>query len=108
MFRITNINFPQLKLPIKIISYFTFGAVRNDVEIQLNQGASIVISKEADFLYPIARERSGAHIPTFECHPNVHLEGYQGNTYEIMILFKCYDKHENTVLFLLNTSILQQ
>ena len=74
------------------MSYFTLGAVRNGVEIQLNQGASIVISKEADFLYPIVRERSSAHIPTFECHPNVHLEGYQGNTYEIMILFKCYIK----------------
>ena len=56
------------------MSYFTLGAVRNGVEIQLNQGASIVITKEADSLYPIVHEQLSAHIPTFECHPNVHFE----------------------------------
>ena len=70
----------------------TSGAARNDVEIQLNQGASIVISKEADSVYLIVHEQLSAHIPTFECQPNVHFEGYQGSTYETMIQFKCYIK----------------
>ena len=77
------------------MSYFILGAVRNDVEIQLNQGASIVISKEADSVYPIVHEQLSAHILTFECHPNVHLEGYQIYTYETMIQFKCHIKIYN-------------
>ena len=77
------------------MSYFTLGAVRNDIEIQLNQGASIVISKEADSVYPIVHEQLSAHILTFECHPNVHLEGYEIYTYKTMIQFKCYIKIYN-------------
>ena len=51
------------------MTYVTLGTARNDVDRQLNQGASIVIFKEADSLYPIVHEQLSAHIPAFECHP---------------------------------------
>ena len=51
------------------MSYFTLGAVRNDIEIQLNQGASIVMYKEADSRYPIGHAQLSAPIPTIQCNP---------------------------------------
>ena len=51
------------------MSYYTLGAVRNDIEIQLNQGASIVIYKEADSLYPLGHAQLSAPIPTIQRYP---------------------------------------
>ena len=54
-----------------------------------------MITKKADSLYPTVHEQLSAHIPTIECHPNIHFEGYQGNANDTLIHFKCYIKTYN-------------
>ena len=56
--------------------YITICSIRNKVDLQLNQGVSILYSEGSNSLYLIVHEQIRAHIPTFNYHPNRHFEGY--------------------------------